>query len=442
MASNLDTIVTFFRGKGLNDAAIAGILGNLQVESGDNPAAYNANEGAIGIAQWEGSRRTALQQYAASTGRSETDLGAQLDFLWHELTTSESGVLQQLQTVGSAADAATIWDQGYERSAGTTRQSRISDAQAYYDSGLTSGGSGSGVSGSSASGAPAMTAADYEQALGPLQGLLTGVPELKSILSQAVKGGWSTTKFQQAVEASQWYRTNNSATRQLISLKYSDPAQYKAQMGQAETNIENVAHQMGINLTLSDVNTLAYRSITGSWDNNTLQDEIGMMYKGGGRFGQAAQYQQQLSQIYADYGFPTSQAGLDAQVEKLLSGQQTIDTYKQYAINSAKAMYPSFAEQLDQGLTIKDIAQPYIQTMANTLELDPNTLSLNDPLIKKALQGNIVTTNGKSTATSIPLYQFESTLRSDPRWDTTQNARDTVSSAIVHIGRDFGFSVG
>jgi hypothetical protein len=152
--SNLDTILAFLQGKGLTPAQAAGVAGNLQVESGFNPAAYNAGEGAIGIAQWENGRRTALDNFAARTGGSETDLGTQLNFLWQELTGSESGALAQLRQAGDAASAASAFDQYYERSSGGSRSTRIADAQKIAGGDLsagagTSSGGGSGGSGDS-----------------------------------------------------------------------------------------------------------------------------------------------------------------------------------------------------------------------------------------------------------------------------------------------------
>jgi hypothetical protein len=128
--SNLDTILAFLRGKGLTPAQAAGVAGNLQVESGFNPAAHNDREGAIGLAQWEGGRRTALDNYAASTGGPETDLTTQLNFLWQELNTSQKGAFQKLLATSDAASAAAVFDQYYERSSGAARSTRIADAQA------------------------------------------------------------------------------------------------------------------------------------------------------------------------------------------------------------------------------------------------------------------------------------------------------------------------
>jgi hypothetical protein len=148
--SNLDTILTYLQTQlGLSPAQAAGVAGNLQVESGFNPAAYNAGEGAIGIAQWEGGRRQALDAFAAQAGSSETDLGTQLGFLVKELHGPESGAYQQLLATSDPGSAAAAFDQYYERSSGGSRATRIADAQAI--AGGNAGGSG-GSGGSSSGG--------------------------------------------------------------------------------------------------------------------------------------------------------------------------------------------------------------------------------------------------------------------------------------------------
>lgn len=132
MADNLDIITSFLLGKGLTREQVAGVAGNLKIESGYSPTAYNANENAIGIAQWQGGRRARLQAYAAQVGGKETDLSVQLGFLWHELTGSEAGALTQLARSTTPASAAAAFDQYYERSSGAARQDRINAANALY----------------------------------------------------------------------------------------------------------------------------------------------------------------------------------------------------------------------------------------------------------------------------------------------------------------------
>ena len=139
--TNPERIYQLLKSVGLSQAAIAGIMGNLYVESGFNPKAYNANEGAIGIAQWEGGRRTALQQFAAAHGTSETDLDTQVAFLLTEA--QQRGNLAGVEASTDAGSAAAYWDKNFEVSAGTSRQERVSIAQEVYNAigGTSYGGS-------------------------------------------------------------------------------------------------------------------------------------------------------------------------------------------------------------------------------------------------------------------------------------------------------------
>jgi hypothetical protein len=127
----LDEIMAYLEGTlHLTPAQAAGVAGNLQVESGFSPTAYNDKEGAIGIAQWEGGRRQALDAYAAATGGSETSLATQLGFLGQELHGSEAGAFTALLNTSDAGSAAAVFDQKYERSSGSARSKRMADAEA------------------------------------------------------------------------------------------------------------------------------------------------------------------------------------------------------------------------------------------------------------------------------------------------------------------------
>jgi hypothetical protein len=115
------TITNYFRAKGLNDIAIAAILGRWQIESGLNPSgpgAWNPAENAYGLAQWEGGRRVALQEFARSRGTTESDLMTQLDFAWMELNGPYNGVLLQLRGATNVADTYHYFTAHYEVASG------------------------------------------------------------------------------------------------------------------------------------------------------------------------------------------------------------------------------------------------------------------------------------------------------------------------------------
>lgn len=120
------TVYNYLISKGLSPVQALGILGNLMQESGSSsllldPAASNGS--TIGIAQWLGSRKTALKSYADQQGKPVTDLGVQMDFMWHELTTSyQNSTLTPLLSATTLSQAVDIFLANYERPAtpGTT----------------------------------------------------------------------------------------------------------------------------------------------------------------------------------------------------------------------------------------------------------------------------------------------------------------------------------
>lgn len=122
---------------GLTHNEAAAILGNMQVESGLNTAAYNRSEGAIGLIQWEGQRDDALRAFA---GNRIGDWKTQVDFMMRELSTTESGAFAKFRRSAaiSPEEGAAAFDQYYERSAGTSRSERRRFAKQFASS-LSSG---------------------------------------------------------------------------------------------------------------------------------------------------------------------------------------------------------------------------------------------------------------------------------------------------------------
>ncbi|MBX9568935.1 MAG: hypothetical protein K2X77_08570 [Candidatus Obscuribacterales bacterium] len=107
----------------------SGILGNMMTESNLRTDAYNPREGAIGLIQWLGSRRQGLENFAANEGKPVTDWRVQVDFMMHELKTSESGSWARLQHAQTPGEAAAIFDKYYERSSGHARGQRMANAE-------------------------------------------------------------------------------------------------------------------------------------------------------------------------------------------------------------------------------------------------------------------------------------------------------------------------
>tara|TARA_R110002126_G_scaffold229495_3_gene373848 strand:+ start:49 stop:1719 length:1671 start_codon:yes stop_codon:yes gene_type:complete len=116
-------------------------------------------------------------------------------------------------------------------------------------------------------------------------------------------------------------------------------------------------------------------------------------------------------------------------LQRLAKGE-SIETFKNTIRGAAKLGLPDkVANLLDQGLDIKDIYAPYRNVMASVLEVAPDSIGLDDKTLRSAI----------GPEKEMSLYDFQRTLRNDPRWQYTDNARQETSSTVLGVLRDFGF---
>ncbi|WP_205879757.1 phage tail tip lysozyme [Leuconostoc mesenteroides] len=130
---------------GVTEAGIAGYLGNTENESGFNASivqshatfnestAMNASISgyALGLNQWDNSRRVKLLNYAKSQNKKWSDAGVQLDFaLNHDGTNSD--LLKQGLKMTNVDDATEFLRAKWERGGAGTTSKRQAYARAWY----------------------------------------------------------------------------------------------------------------------------------------------------------------------------------------------------------------------------------------------------------------------------------------------------------------------
>ena len=147
----------FFKSKGFTDYGIAGLMGNIQRESGFNPKnlqstgnkqlgmtdeeytkavdsgkytydMFRKDSHGFGLAQWTfHTRKASLYNYAKRCGKSIGDLQMQLEFLYKELTGYKE-VINVLKTAKSVREASDIVMLKYERPADQSESARAKRA--------------------------------------------------------------------------------------------------------------------------------------------------------------------------------------------------------------------------------------------------------------------------------------------------------------------------
>lgn len=105
--SNVQTVQRRLIELGYSPVQVAGIIGNLQQESGStlNPNVVGDSGTAFGIAQWRGPRFQGLQSFAQQRGADWKDPALQADYIHHELNTTERRAGEMLRNAKSAEEA-------------------------------------------------------------------------------------------------------------------------------------------------------------------------------------------------------------------------------------------------------------------------------------------------------------------------------------------------
>jgi hypothetical protein len=164
IAENEKAIWDFFKSKGLTDYAVAGLEGNLYAESGlsqinlqntgntklgmtdaeytvavDNGTYTNfvKDSQGYGLAQWTyWSRKQNMYNFIKKKGKSIGDLTAQLEFLYHELSTSYKLQLEKINKATSVLEASNVILKEFERPANqgaSVQEKRASYGENYYN---------------------------------------------------------------------------------------------------------------------------------------------------------------------------------------------------------------------------------------------------------------------------------------------------------------------
>jgi len=194
------------------------------------------------------------------------------------------------------------------------------------------------------------------------------------------------------------------------------------------------ASQLGVTLDDAKINSLANAYARGDINATVLPYEIVRQGEIDFTKGAAGNTYNKLRELASAYGIQYNEDWYKNSVASILSGKEAEDTYDVSIKELAKSKYPTLAKQIDAGRNVRDLASPYIESMAQLLEVGSDSITLDDFYINQALTG----LDADGTPKQKPLWEFQQQLRQDPRWRYTKNAQESMMSASRKVLQDFG----
>lgn len=236
-------------------------------------------------------------------------------------------------------------------------------------------------------------------------------------------------------EAFQQYYGRDASETELAQWAPELLAQYKDKSGKSKTTVKTT-YKNG-QLISTD-----YLTAEGADPNAWLSDKLKTNLLGGNQVvsalnipeGPSGKYFVALKEFAGNNGLRLSDEAATAYANQIVAGVIDENTAINTVRESAANAFPSFAEKIKGGINLKTLADPYIQSMSDILEVPATSIDLFDPKIRGALSYTMP--DGSVGTKSI--YDFERELRKDPRWQYTEKARKQVAGATMQVLRDFG----
>jgi hypothetical protein len=220
--------------------------------------------------------------------------------------------------------------------------------------------------------------------------------------------------------------------------------------------VQSIGNQFGVHLSPAQVNALSAAnpnasSAPGSSDTGLRAQVAGLYLQNfdpsTGPTGYASVISAAMDQYAGAYAVPLTESAKQDQIQKILLAGNFTSSYEanlqgttaaeNYMKMQAQSLYPAYASQINQGMTMKDIAAPYLQTAQDTLGVNASALNLTDPKWSKVFEGN-------ADGSPVSLGDWRSYLMTNPTfgWSKTQNARDIGSDISAAFAQEFGLAGG
>lgn len=198
--------------------------------------------------------------------------------------------------------------------------------------------------------------------------------------------------------------------------------------------------EIGVSLNEKQRAKIAKDLATGRVNATTLPSTIAQAGKLSLDEGEAAGLKAELKQNAAINGVDLGEAWFDRTTQNILQGKMVRETANTEILKQAKMKYaaPSLVAGLDAGFTIRDQVTQNINWLAQMRGVDPESISLNDPILAKALMNM----NDKGMPVQMDFINWENWAKeNDPAYATSSMAEEQYSSALRVMGQAFGKSI-
>jgi len=262
---------------------------------------------------------------------------------------------------------------------------------------------------------------------------------LWALIQESTREQYTPDEFGARLRNTKWFKTHSESVRKWYVLERADAATAQARLHQTKVRLIQLGQRQGINVDPKRLADMAWRVNAYEWDDSqvatAMAAEMKFDPKVADYYGGLAEKRGEIKEQAAAYGIAVTDETVFNLSKQLVGETTTPEAVTEYIKKVAKTKYQGLADDIDKGMTVADYAEPYVETQARLLELNPADVQLNDPAIQRALSFRDPKTG---VIAPMSMTDHETAIKKDPRWMKTKNARDEMLNGSRQILADWG----
>lgn len=209
------------------------------------------------------------------------------------------------------------------------------------------------------------------------------IPDVASILQQAVDGKWSGQTLVANLQQTNWWKNTQPSLRQYSEEIATDPQRYAEEVARLSAKTWDLSNQLGLGLQNTKVaDDIARQALQLNWNDDQIRDALVQSSRNQGqRAGDA-----HVGTIQNTIGMLKQNAsaymvGIDDKTAfqwatQVAAGEHKVEDFNEIFKGWAKGQFSSIAPLIDQGVTPEQYFAPIKQAVAATLEQAPEAIDL------------------------------------------------------------------
>ena len=270
----------------------------------------------------------------------------------------------------------------------------------------------------------------------PYLAFLLDDPEVGPLLQEADRTNMDPDVFQSRLMQTSWWKNTSDTQRNYFALKTGDPATLNRRVDEIKSQLQEIASSMGHDLDAGYLDHFAHKALQFGMSTRQIQamiaDEIIPLVGASHRSATT----HEMNQVKDAYAYNLDHASFNLWAKEIAAGRKTLDNFRGEAMNNAKRLFPHLSDDIDRGLTIRQITDPYRQALSREFDgKNPEEFDFaNDPKWRHVIDF----VDDKGTHRTMSMIEVTRYARQQAEWRNTRTAREQVAQVGEQLLQSFG----